>query len=490
MFVTMTASSQAHLSGKIRALRRRLALTQSAFAEKLNVSPSYINLIESGRRAVPSDLLLRMVTAFELDLREFAPREESRLVADLVEVFADPLFDDSLSTSDMNALAQSTPHAARSVVKLYRAYKLSQGTTDQLVSQLTDGAEFGNTVQLALPSEEVSDLIQRAENHFPVLEEHAQTLRDRLGTEELFPSLVKHLGRAHGVQVRLSPWAESPGTLRRYDHKRRELVLSELLPTRSRNFEVAHRVGLLELDAELAKIASASLLTTKEARGLCRIALANYFAAAVLMPYEAFLEAAEASRYDIDVLGRKFRVGFEQVCHRLTTLRKPGRSGVPFHMLRIDAAGNISKRFSASGIRFARFSGACVRWNIFTAFQTPGLIRVQVSSMPSGQTFFCIARTVQRESMGYHAQSPMLAIGLGCEVSHAAKLVYAETVQTTDVRLSQAVGVTCRTCERESCDQRAMPSVKVPLQIDESRRGISLYADAKPSEFAAAGRKL
>ena len=215
---------------------------------------------------------------------------------------------------------------------------------------------------------------------------------------------------------------------------RNVLVLSELLPTRSRTFQLAHQLAVLTQGSVMDRIVAEGRFSTDESRGLAKVTLANYFAGAVLMPYAPFLQAAKEERYDIDVLGRRFRVGFEQVCHRLTTLRRPGAEGVPFHMMRIDVAGNISKRFSASGIRFARFSGACPRWNIFAAFLTPGMIRIQVSRMPDGEVFFCLARTIQKDSGGYHAQHPVQAIGLGCRVEHARELVYSDGIDVEQRR--------------------------------------------------------
>jgi predicted transcriptional regulator len=254
-------------------------------------------------------------------------------------------------------------------------------------------------------------------------------------------------------------------------------VLSELLPTRSRTFQLAHQIGIVTQGDVFERIAQADgRLTTDESRALAKVALANYFAGAVQMPYAQFQKAAKEERNDIDVLGRRFRVGFEQVCHRLTTLRRPGAEGVPFHMIRIDVAGNISKRFSASGIRFARVSGACPRWNVFSAFLTPGMIRIQVSRMPDGVMYFCIARTIQKDSGGYHSQHPVQAIGLGCQVEFAKELVYSDGADLQNPETCMAVGVTCRLCERTDCEQRALPSIKVPLRVDENVRGVSLYA--------------
>jgi predicted transcriptional regulator len=259
------------------------------------------------------------------------------------------------------------------------------------------------------------------------------------------------------------------------------LSLSELLPTRSRKMQLACQIGLLSLRKDLDRLTSSPLLTTDDSRALARAALANYFAAAVLMPYDAFLQAAQEQRYDMDVIGRRFGVGFEQVAHRVTTLRKPRSEGVPFHMIRIDVAGNISKRFSASGIPMARFSGACPRWNIFAAFSTPNMVRIQLSRMPDGAGYFCIARTVQADSHGFHAHPRIHAIGLGCPVSRARELVYSDGLDLDNPDGFVPVGVTCRMCERTDCEQRAFPSLRHPLRIDENVRGVSLYASVPES---------
>ena len=263
------------------------------------------------------------------------------------------------------------------------------------------------------------------------------------------------------------------------------LALSELLPTRSRLFQLAHQIGLLTLEPVFARLTNDPYLTTDASRSLARVALANYFAGAVLMPYAPFLAAAREERYDIDVIGRRFRVGFEQVCHRLTTLRRPGHEGVPFHMIRIDVAGNISKRFSGSGIRFARFSGACPRWNVFQAFLTPGMIRIQLSRMPDGEAYFCLARTILKDSGGYHAQHPIHAIGLGCTFDYAKELVYSDGVDLENLSTCQPVGVTCRLCERTDCEQRAFPSLSQALEINEHVRRVSMYSP--PGELLQIG---
>jgi hypothetical protein len=456
-------------------------MSQVQLAEKLAISPSYLNLIENNRRPLPANLLIRLAQLFNVDIHSFAADEDVRLVADLTEAFADPFFDEQdLTSVDVREMAVASPSAARAVLSLYRAYRAARSTTDELSSRLSDGEELASPAA-HLPSEEVTDLVQRCSNHFPDLEGAAEALAAgaKLTSDELYPGLVRYMERELGIQVQVARWGSERGVLRRMDPDRKVLLLSELLPTRSRTFQLAHQIALLTQSALMDRILADARLTNEESRGLARVALANYFAGAVLMPYEPFLRAAREERYDIDVLGRRFRVGFEQVCHRLTTLRRPGAEGVPFHMIRIDVAGNISKRFSASGIRFARFSGACPRWNIFSAFLTPGMIRIQVSRMPDGMVYFCIARTIQKDSGGYHAQHPVQAIGLGCRVEFARELVYSDGIDVANPDTCVPVGVTCRLCERTDCEQRALPSLRVPLRVDENVRGVSLYAPIK-----------
>jgi predicted transcriptional regulator/transcriptional regulator with XRE-family HTH domain len=476
---TALPESGPRLGAKVRALRRREALTQVQLAERLSISPSYLNLIEANRRPLPAGLLIRLAQLFRVDLESFAADDDARLVADLLEVFADPIFEaHSLTNADVREVAQASPQAARAVLALYRAYTGARESVESLSSKLTEGEEVAGIAVSALPSEQVSDFIQRRMNHFPELEEGAEALwrSAKLGGEDLYTGLIRHLERSHQVEVRIARTGNERGTLRKFDPERRMLTLSELLPTRSRVFQLAHQIGLLVQRDVLDQLVADPLLTTDEARALGRVTLANYFAGAVMMPYEPFLRAAREERYDIDVLGRRFRVGFEQAAQRLTTLRRPAAEGVPFHMLRIDVAGNISKRFSASGIRFARFAGVCPRWNVFASFLTPGMIRIQLSRMPDGVTYFCIARTIHKDSGGYHAQHPVQAIGLGCRLEHARELVYSDGVDLENPNAPVPVGVTCRTCERTDCDQRALPSLRHPLQIDENVRGTSLYS--------------
>jgi predicted transcriptional regulator/DNA-binding XRE family transcriptional regulator len=466
------------LGAKVRALRRRENLSQVQMAERLGISASYLNLIESNRRPLPAAILIKLAQAFGVDLHAFGADDDARLVNDMMEALSDPLFDAyQLTSTDLRDLAVNSPQIARAVIALYSSYKAQRDSSDELASRL-EGEEAAGLDRSRLPSEEVNDLIQKHMNYFPELEEAGEDLwrKARLDAEEISPGLIRWLDKQHGVHVRLARGGVERGVLRRFDPEKKVLTLSELLPTRARTFQLAHQLALLGQRAAIERILGNSPLTTEESRALARVALANYFAGVVLMPYMPFLEACRQERYDIDVVGRRFRVGFEQVCHRFTTMRRPGAEGVPFHMMRIDIAGNISKRFSADGIRFARFSGACPRWNVFAAFMTPGMIRIQVSRFPEGSMYFCIARTILKDSGGYHSQQPVQAIALGCRIEHARQIVYSDGVDLDNAQMATPVGVTCRLCERTDCEQRAFPSIRHPLKVDENARGVSLYA--------------
>jgi len=473
-------TSGTRLGARVRALRRRGRLTQVELARTLGISPSYLNLIENNHRPLTAPLLLRLARTFSIDLASFAADDESRTASDLQEVFGDPLFEEhDVTTIDLRELA-GNPAAARAVIALYHAYRDSLEAREALAAAASDGDRPLGTDAARLPSEEVSDVIQRNANHFPEIETAAEALSREAGleTSDLYPGLLRWLASERGVRVVISPREARDGPLRRYDAKDRLLFVSEILPPRSRNFQVAHQIGLLTLSPLFDRILSREHLTSPESVSLARIALANYFAGALLMPYAPFAASARELRYDVELLGHRFRTSFEQVCHRVTTLQRPGDEGVPFHFIRVDIAGNISKRFSASGIRFARFSGLCPKWNVHAAFMTPGMIRTQLSRMPDGATYLCVSRTIRKDHGGYGAPHTLLAVSLGCEASHARDLVYSDGLDLTHLQAAVPIGVTCRLCDRMDCEQRAFPPILHRLRLDENVRGPSFYTPA------------
>jgi len=470
---------------RLRALRGREGLTQTAMATRLGISASYLNLIEHDRRPISANLLLTLAQRFDLDLRSFAASEDQKLVADLMEALGDPLFEGhAVSEADVREIVGASPEVARAMVHLHHAYSAARGSVDSLAEQVIDRQELAGIDRRGLSSEQVSDVIQRHNNYFPELEAEAERLwKDgRLESDDLFGALAQHLERAHRVTVRVVTVGEMPGAVRRYLPQKKELLISEVLRRGSRNFQLAYQVGLIDCAPTLERLAQDAMLTSPDARALAKVALANYFASAVLMPYEEYRKAAEELRYDLDLLGHRFRVSFEQSCHRLTTLHRKGAKGVAFDMVRIDIAGNISKKFSATGIRLPRFGGLCPLWNVHAAFLQPGVIHTQLSRLPDGATFFSVARTVRKHRGGYRAPDVLYALGLGCAVEEARRLVYADGFDLENPAAATPVGVTCRICERLDCRARAFPSIHQPLQVDENVRGVSFYAPVKEDE--------
>ena len=472
-----------NLGAKVRVLRRGQRMTQVELARRLEISPSYLNLIEHNRRSFTADLLVKIAKILPVNLKTFSSEHDERTMAELIEVFGDPLFENiDVVANELRELAATHPVTSQAIFRLYEAYQEARGSVQNLTSKLSEDREAGGVPYTLSPTEEVSDLIQRHLNYFPALEQGAERLARDAELDDpdtIFKRLSSYLARTLGVTVRIKTTNAMESALRRYDSETQVLSLSEVLRRDSRNFHLAHQAGLLTNYAVLNQIASDHLLTSNESRALCRVALANYFAGAVLMPYEPFLLAAKSERYDIELLGYRFRTSFEQTCHRLTTLRRQGSEGVPFHMLRTDFAGNISKRFSASGLRFARFSGACPRWNVFEAFLTPGMARTQLSQMPDGQVFFDIASTVRKQGGGFKAPRTQYAIALGCKVSYAKELVYADGLDLSSQDSIVPVGPSCRLCERLDCEQRAFPPLLHSLTVNEQIRGVSFYAPLK-----------
>lgn len=471
-------SDDQNLGTRVRSLRRRANLSQAKLARDLGISASYLNLIEHNRRRLPVPLMFRVATVLGVDVNEFATGAAADLQGQLMEFLADPMFDNpDLKANDVRDLVEVQPGFAQAFVNLYRTFQGAREELENLGSLMLDGSAYLGVDTSRLPSEEVNDLIQRNLNHFPAIEELAEGYWERfhLSPARMYEGFTRILLDDFDTDVRVVTAGRARGVIRRYNPADRVLHLSETLAPRSRHFHMAHQIGLLALGKIADDVALDPQLTTDESRKLCRMVLANYFAGAILMPYARFHEAAEEERYDVELLGHRFRTSFEQVCHRLTTLRRRGHEGVPFHLVKADTAGNIRKRFSASGIQFARFSGGCPRWNVNQSFTTPERIRVQVSEMPDGAVYFCIARTLTTRLGGFHSTESIHAIGLGCGMEHAKRLVYSDGLDLAAAEVVP-IGTNCRLCDRPHCEQRAFPSVKRPMSLDENVRQVAFFA--------------
>ncbi|UGY17162.1 helix-turn-helix domain-containing protein [Bradyrhizobium septentrionale] len=467
---------------RFRRIRQQLGLSQTQIAEGLGISPSYINLIERNQRPVTAQILLRLAETYDLDLRDLATADEDRFFAELNEIFSDPLFRQiDLPKQELRDLAELCPGVTHALQRLYAAYTEARRGETLVAAQMADreGSQFD-----ANPIERVRDLIEANRNYFPELETAAETLRDELNvpTEGLFTALSARLREKHSTVTRVMPVDVMRETLRRFDRHRRQLLISELVDSAGRSFQLALQIGFVECGTAIDAIVSRAGPLDDTARRLYRITLANYFAAAAMMPYQAFHSAAEALSYDVHVLAQRFNAGFEQVCHRLTTLQRPNARGVPFFLLRVDNAGNVSKRFSSGTFPFSKFGGTCPLWNVHSTFDMPDRLLSQVIELPDGTRYFSIAQTVRRPVAPYPQPQPRFAIGLGCEIRHASKLVYATGMDLEKVE-GTPIGVNCRLCERENCSQRAEPPITRTLILDETTRRVSSFAFSNAREL-------
>jgi predicted transcriptional regulator/transcriptional regulator with XRE-family HTH domain len=450
----------------VRRLRLDKGLAQATLATRLGISPSYLNLIEHDQRAVTANLLLKLAEILGVELATLSGNAERALEAQLREVFADPLLGaEPVPEAEAEALASATPAAARAVLALYRAWRVAR--------EDAGGIALPSGRRILLPTEEARDFFNERANHFPVLEEAAEAIGARLAVtapSETNHAIAERLRHTHGLAVRIGP---TDGALRRFDPAARLLLLSELLPRESRGFHLAFQLALLEARAAVEAEIELAAPSSSEAGGLMRIGLLNYVAGALLMPYAPFAAAAAALRHDLDALAARFGVSFEQACHRLASLQRPGARGTPFFFLRVDPAGNVTKRFSAAGFPFARFGGSCPRWVVHSALATPGQIRVQVAQLPDGATFLCIARAVSPLASPWGEPPATHVVAIGCDISHAGRVVYGDGLDIA--RAAVGIGLSCRLCDRTECRSRAFPPLEHRLALDPSVSAASPY---------------
>lgn len=457
----------------LRRLRTERGETQGAMARALGISTSYVNLLENNERSVSVPVMLRLFEVYGIDWRDIADEDGSSQLADLRAIIQDPIFDAGRpDLAQIRAALVHSPTLASAFLTLHRAY---QSATDQLLA-LSGAAVGAEPILASSPESAVHSYFRRHRNHFREIEDAAEAFwgSDPIETDEVYSLLKRRLRERLGIAVRVVSVADMPNTLRRHDEARRDILLSEALDYPNRVFQLVHVIGLIEQRALLDALLARSGLTDSRGLARCRVELANYFAAAVLMPYGRFLKEARASKYDFDHLATRFGVSFEQACHRATTLQREGAQGVPFFFLRIDKAGNVTKRFNSTDFHLAEHGGACPRLDVHTSFRTPGRIVPQFVEMPDSSQYFVISRTVDRPTSARHAQDNRLAVAMGCAVEHADDIGYAEQFTVSGARMTP-IGINCRICPRANCDQRAHHAAILSRPIDERRRGATRY---------------
>jgi len=481
--MTDNADRKLFLGGQLKRFRRQQGLTQTSMACDLGVSPSYLNHIERNQRPVSAQLLVRLAETYDLDLRALT-QTGAASEASLTEAFSDPIFQGLvIPRHEVLQLADDAPAAAEALLRLYRAFTDRRSRDRALAASDIHGAD---ALTEESPADRVRDFIQARQNHFPELDllgetlHHALTASGTADTSEPLGHLMrKRLKAAHGLNVRIMPADVMVEWTRRFDPHRGRLLISESLGPSSRAFAVAYQLGLAEHGQALNALVRTSGIDDQTGQNLLRVALGNTLAAAILMPYSAFYTAAEATGYDLTHLQARFEVSFEQAAHRLTTLSRPTARGVPFFLMRVDQAGNTSKRFAAAQFPFSRFGGSCPRWRLHSAFRTPGRIVTQIVETPAqdgkpAQRWFTLARTVNRQGDAFTGEGNDLAIGIGCELRHAHRLSYARGLDLARPEVTP-IGAACRLCHRHPCTERAAPPLDRLMTVDDWSKSVSPY---------------
>ena len=453
---------------QLRRLRQDRGETQGAMAKALGISTSYVNLLEKNERSVSVQVLLRLFEVYGVDWRALAEEVSGPALADLRAALHDPIFSDvKPDLAQLRAALTHAPDLAAAFLQLHRSYSAA---VDRLSALSQDVTAMEGSAETS-----VHMIFRRNRNHFRELERAAEAFWDGQppDRDETYFALKSRLRDSLGVTVRIARVEEMPDTLRSYSEQSREIRLSEALDHPNRSFQLAHMCALLGWRELLDRLIARTGLTDAAAARL-RVELANYFAAAVLMPYDAFLAEARATKYDFDLMATRFGVSFEQACHRATTLQRDGAQGVPFFFMRIDKGGNVTKRFNATDFPLAEYGGACPRLDVHTSFRTPGRIVPQFVEMPDGSRYFVVSRTVDRPSWFRHAQDNRLAVAMGCSIEHAPMIGYAEGLSVSTARMTP-IGINCRICPRQGCDQRAHQALITGSTVDERRRGLTRF---------------
>jgi len=462
------ASRKLYSGAKLRDMRQRLGLTQKDFASKLGVSLPYLNQMENNNRPLSGTVILALAQEFGFDVTELSSSENERLFSDMREAFSDPIFGDTPpQLADMRLTASNAPSIARAFLDLHRAYRQTQ----ERLASLDEALGRDDARLQPSPWEEVRDFFHYCNNYIDAVDRAAEGFaKGRQSPDWILKKAIKTLHDL-GITVRNG----DQDATRIYDPNTKILTISNRISSETARFQILLQLALIEQEKLLEATLDLARFQSPEARAIAKIGLANYFAGAALMPYKEFLETARTERHDLERLSSHFGVSIEQVAHRLSTLQRPGNNGIPFFFVRVDQAGTITKRHSATRLQFARFGGACPLWNVHRAFETPGQFLRQLAETPDGIRYLSIARDVTKGGGSFNAPLRRFAIALGCELKHAEQLVYADGLDLGRPDAFEPIGISCRLCERRSCHQRSVPPLERQLIIDENERAMLPY---------------
>ncbi len=461
--------TQKHYAGpKLRDIRTKAGLTQKDFASRLGVSLPYLNQMENNNRPVSAVVIAALTDQFGMDPTALETGDAVRLVSDMREVLADPVFaGETPQIADLRQAANATPALLHAFLGLHAAYQQTHERLASLDEALgRDGARLTPS-----PWDDVRDFFHYCDNYVDAVDRAAERFATQVPQGQSIAMAAQAALENAGITLSLA----SSAATRSYDPIRKHLTLSSSTSPVTQQFQLILQMALITQERLIEATLDLARFRTDEARAIAKIGLANYFAGAVIMPYKRFHAAAQAERHDLERLAVQFDASLEQVSHRLSTLQRPGLKGLPFFFVRVDPAGTITKRHSATPLQFARFGGACPLWNVHQAFETPGRWLRQLAQTPDGVRYFCLARDVSKSGGAWGAPIRRYAIGLGCEIKHAGAVVYADGLEATRAEAFEPIGISCRICERRDCHQRAVPPLERQVDVNPDYRGVLPY---------------
>ena len=470
------------LGPKIKAFRRQIGLQANKLANQLNISPSYLALIEGGKRKIDGDLLIKICDELKINISDLTSKSDVNMINTISELLDDQLFEDlDILGPEVKDLASSNPKIGKALIRLGDILKKKDHELVNKIEKLS--GKIVDSRKNSFPGEVISDFLQENKNYFSKLENFANEIFEKIkqNNRTRYVALCEFLKTEYEITVKDIIPEEGKPFSKIYNKKNKELYLSDYLSLETKKLHAAAQIAQEGAIKEIEDYLTKFTFPSEESKKLTKIALLNYCGAAILMPYKLFHSECKKLKYDLELLQNTFATSFEQVAHRVTCLQDPKLPGIPFHFLRVDMAGNISKRLSLSGIEIPRYGGACPRWNVYSAFTRPGVIQSAVSKMTNGEKYVCIARTVEKGIGRFGRAKSILSIGLGCEAKYAKDFVYTENVNLSEKSSEIPIGVSCRTCDRLDCSQRAFPPLHKKFDVDINSRGVSVYVGDKNS---------
>ncbi len=481
------------LGSKLKTLRLAHKVKQIDLARSLGISPAYLNLIENNKRPLNVDVLEKLLEFFAIEMDTFLSSSEgARLHNRFEAILSDPyLKGHALGKREIDELARNST-LSNLLIALFDGFKNTQEALENLQRRLSStelNREDQDPGRIRAPEEssnqfsildrtaydEVTDFLEHHQNYFPALEEAAENLLSNSGYEDgrRTSVLIDLLKRRFNVEVTVRSFPAGSHVLRLFNERTNHLYVSDSNSLHRMHFQLAHFIGLMvfEADSVVDELMKDFPFRRKEAPMLARVNLANYFAGALLLPYRPFLRLVQKTAYDVRAMEGVLNMPFEAIAHRLCNLSKPGASGIPLHFIRTDIAGNISKKYSGTGLKIDDRRHSCPRWAVHQAFLTPSILRRQYSVMPDGQGFFCTALATVQHDADSISNAHAYSVGFGCRAEDAHHLAYSRGLRFENPdRDGVKVGINCRVCDRTDCVQRALPSFKLEVDINTYNR--------------------